>query len=119
MVIGNVLGARNLDDPVPGVEICATAVTRAQAWKDATIEPLVAKDAMAQTSIIKNELAKLQQEDTTLEKYVNLKDAVRKGDYEIKYEKRRGVIYRIRNRLDGLGECSKQIYSTENIGRRL
>ena len=43
----------------------------------------------AQTSVTKDELAKLQQEDTTLQKYVNLKNAVRKGDYEIKYEKRR------------------------------
>ena len=51
----------------------------------------------AQTSITKNELAKLQQEDTTLEKYADLEDAVRKGDYKINYEKHRGVLYRIRN----------------------
>ena len=40
---------------------------------------------------------------------MNLKDAVRKGDYKIKYEKRRGILYRIRSRVDGLEECSKQI----------
>ena len=73
------------------METCAAAVTRAQARKDATSKPLVAKDVTAQTFITKDELAKLQQEDTTLEKFVDLKDAVRKGDYEIKYEKRRGV----------------------------
>ena len=91
LVIGNVRGARNPDDPVPDSETCAAAITTAQAWKDATIKPLVAKDMTAQTSITKDELAKLQQEDTTLEKYVDLLDAVRKEDYEIKYEKRRGV----------------------------
>ena len=47
LVIRNISGARNLDDSVPGVETCATAVTRAQAWKDATIKPLIAKDMTA------------------------------------------------------------------------
>ena len=107
LVIGNIPGARNSDDPVSGMETCAAAVTRAQARKDITVKPLVTKEVMTQTSITKNELAKLQQEDTTLKKYADLEDAVRRGDYEIKYERRRGVLYRIRNRVDGLGECSK------------
>ena len=118
LVIGNIPGARNLDDPVPGVKKCAAVVTRAQARKDATIQPLFTKDLTAQTSITKDELAKLQQEDTTLEKYVDLKDAVRKGDYKIKYEKRRSVLYRIRNRVDGLGECSKQIMLPKILRKR-
>ena len=88
VVIGNISGARNPDDPVSGVETCAAAVTKAQALKDITVKPLVTKEVTAQTSITKNELAKLQQEDRTLEKYVDLKDDVRKGNYEIKYEKR-------------------------------
>ena len=76
LVIGKTPGARNPDDPVPRVETCAAAVTRAQVRKDATIKPLAAKDVTAQTSVTKDELAKLQQEDTTLQKYVNLKNAV-------------------------------------------
>ena len=32
---------------------------------------------------------------------MNLKDAVRKGDYKIKYEKRRGILYKIQSRVDG------------------
>ena len=107
LVIGSILVALNPDDPVPGVETCAAAVTRAQAWKDDTIKPLVAKDVTAQASITKDELAKLQQKDTNLEKYVNLKNAVGKGDYKMKYKKGRGILYRVRNRIDGLGECSK------------
>ena len=109
LVIGNIPGARNPDDSVSGVETCAAAITRAQAPKNITVKSLVTKEVTVQTSITKNKLAKLQQEDTTLEKYADLEDAVRKGDYEIKYEKRRGVLYRIQNRVDGLGECSKQI----------
>ena len=119
MVIGNIPGARNPDDPVSGVEICAAAVTRAQARKDIIVKPLVTKDVTAQTSITKNELAQLQQEDTTLKKYADLEDAVRKGDYEIKYEKRIGVLYRIRNRTDGLGECSKQIMVPKTLRRKV
>ena len=119
LVIGNIPGARNPNDPVPGVETCATAVTRAQARKDITVKPLVTKDVAAQISTTKNELVKLQHEDNTLEKYANLEDAVRKGDYKIKYKKRRGVLYRIRNRVDGLGECSKQIMVPKTLRRKV
>ena len=57
LVIGNIPGARNPDDPVPGVETCAAAVKKAYARKDITVKPLVTKDVTAQTSITKNELA--------------------------------------------------------------
>ena len=119
LVIGNIPGARNPDDPAAGVETCVVAVTRAQARKDITVKPLVTKEVTAQTSITKNELAKLQQKDNTLEKYADLEDAVRKGDYEIKYVKRRGVLYRIRNRIDGLGECSKKIMAPKTLRRKV
>ena len=119
LVIGNIPGARNPDDYVPDVETCVAAVMRAQARKDATIKLLVTKDVTSQTSITKNELEKLQQEDTTLEKYVDLKDAVRKGNYEIKYEKRRGILYKIRSQIDGLAECSKQIMLTQTLRRKV
>ena len=119
LVIGNIPGERNRDNPVPGVETFAAAVTRAQARKDITVKPLVTNEVTAQTSITKNELAKLQQEDNTLEKYVDLKDAVRKADYKINNEKRRGVLYRIRNRVNGLGECSKQIMVPKTLRRKV
>ena len=119
LVIGSIPGARNPDDNVPGVETCAAAVTRAHARKDITVKPLVTKDVTAHTSITKNELAKLQQEDNTLEKYADLEDAVRKRDYEIKCEKRRGILYRIQNRVDGLGECSKQIMVPKTLRRKV
>ena len=119
LVIGNIPGARNPNDPVPGVETCAVAVTRAQARKDATIKSLVARNVTAQTSVTKDELAKLQQEDTTMEKYVDLKNAVRKGNYEIKYEKRTGILYRIRSQVDRLGECSKQIMVRKTLRKKV
>ena len=113
--IGNIPGARNPDDPVSGVETCTAAVMTVQARKDI----IVTKEVTVQTSIAKNELAQLQQENTTLEKYADMEDAVRKGDYKIKYEKRRGVLYRIRNRVDGLGECSKQIMLPKTLRRKV
>ena len=54
LVIGNIPGARNPDNPVSGVETCAAAVTRAQARKDITVKPLVTKEVTAQTFITKN-----------------------------------------------------------------
>ena len=119
LVIGNIPGVRNPDDPVPDVETYAAAVTRAQARKAATIKPLAAKDVTAQISVTKDELAKLQQENTTLEKYVALKNIVRKGDYEIKHEKRRGILCRIRSQVDGLAECSKQIKVPKTLRRKV
>ena len=119
LVIGNIPGARNPDDSVPGVETCAAAVKRAQDRKDITVKPLVTKDVTAQTSITKNELAKLQQENNTLEKYSDLEDAVKKGDYEIKFEKGRDILYRIWNRVDGLGECLKQIMVPKILRRKV
>ena len=97
------------------METCTAAVTRAQARKDI----IVTKEVTVQTSIAKNELAQLQQENTTLEKYADMENAVRKGDYKRKYEKRRGVLYRIRNRVDGLGECSKQIMLPKTLRRKV
>ena len=47
LVIGNIPGARNPNDHVPDMESCAAAVTRAQAGKNVTIKPLVAKDVTA------------------------------------------------------------------------
>ena len=41
-----------------------------------------------------------------------------KGYYEIKYEKLRGIFYRIRNRVNGLGECSKQIMVPITLRRK-
>ena len=64
-------------------------------------------------------MAKLQQEDNNLKKYADLEDAVRKRDYEIKYEKRRGVLYRIWNRVDKLGECSKKIMVPKTLRRKV
>ena len=54
-----------------------------------------------------------------MEKYTDLEDAVRKGNYKIKYEKRRGVLYKIRNRVDRLGECSKQIMVPKTLRRKV
>ena len=84
LIIENIPGARNPDDPVPRVETCVAVVTRAQARKDITVKSLVTKEVTAQTSITKNELAKLQQEDNALEKYADLEDAVKKGDNTMK-----------------------------------
>ena len=50
---------------------------------------------------------------------MNLKDAVRKGNFEIKYEKRRGILYRIRSRVDGLDECSKQIMVPKTLRKKV
>ena len=50
---------------------------------------------------------------------MGLKDAVRKEDYKIKDGKRRSILYRIQSRVDGLGECSKQIMVPKTLRRKV
>ena len=94
-VIGNIPGVRNLGNPVSGMVTCAAAVTRGQDWKDITVKPLVTKELTTQTYITKNNFAKLRQEDTTLGKYADLEDAVRKEDCEIMSRCGKGKDFRV------------------------
>ena len=36
-------------------------------------------------------------------------DLTKRGEFEVKFEKSQGILYRIRCRIDGLGETGKQI----------
>ena len=51
----------------------------------------------------------MQNEDEDLKPFAEKKKALKRGEYEVKFEKYRGIFYRIRHRSDGLGEIEKQI----------
>ena len=67
LVVGNVPGARNPDDPDISVMVGAVT-TRAQARQEAVRKPLKVPDAVKHTGMDRAELIRLQQEDYTIRK---------------------------------------------------
>ena len=67
LVVGNVPGARNPDDPDMSV-IVSAVTTRAQARQEAVQKPLRVPDAVKHTGVDRAELIRLQQEDYTMRK---------------------------------------------------
>ena len=56
----------------------------------------------AQTSIAKEELSWLWQVDDSLKKVSDLKEVLKNRGFKVKYEKRWGLFYWIRNQIDGI-----------------
>ena len=63
----------------------------------------------------REELCKLQSEDDELKTFSKKKDFTKRGEFKVKFEKRQGILYRIRRRIDGLGKTWKQIMVPKNL----
>ena len=61
----------------------------------------------------------MQNEDEYLKPFTEKKEAVKCGEYEVKLEKYRDVLYRIRDRSDGLAETEKQIMVAKGLRCRV
>ena len=119
LIIGNVPGARGPGDPNPEWGVVAAVVTRAQARESKEPKPLKVKDVTKEMAVDKEELIKLQEEDTTLERFKKLKGAeIRKG-YVISFEKHGGIWYRMRQRKGDPGETRKQILVPKSLRERV
>ena len=78
LIAGNIPGARKSNDPVCGGDTLAAAVTRAQARKGTAIKPLIINDVLFKLpSPIKNYQDHIQQEEDSLKKYQDLKEAIK------------------------------------------
>ena len=95
LIIGNIREARNLNDPDPNWGIVAAAITWAQAQQEGTLKPLKVKEVTFRHSLTKEELCRTQNEDEDLKPFAEKKEAVKRGEYEVKFEKYRGILYRI------------------------
>nr|XP_006823664.1 PREDICTED: uncharacterized protein LOC100372741 [Saccoglossus kowalevskii] len=94
LVIGNVEGARAPDDPDPQwQEMCAVA-TRAMAKKGNKIVPLCVPDGGKSLDVSKAQLVKLQHDDPSLSKYWSLKEPKFKGNQEVMFLEKGGILYR-------------------------
>ena len=61
----------------------------------------------------------MQSKDEDLKPFAEKKEAVKREEYEVKFEKYRGILYRIRHRSDGLGETEKQIMVPKSLQHRV
>ena len=101
LIIGNIREARNPNDPDPNWGIvAATIITRAQAQQEGILKLLKVKEVTSRYSITKEELCRMQNENEELIPFAEKKEAVKRGEYEVKCEKYRGILYRIRQRSD-------------------
>ena len=103
LIIANIRGARNPNDPDPNRGIVAATITRAQAQREGILKPLKMKEVTFTYSVTKGKLCRLQNEDKDLKPFAEKKEAVKRGEYEMKFEKYGVILYRIRHRSDGSG----------------
>ena len=87
----------------------AAAVTRAQARERGNPKPLKVKEVTSKMALDKEELVRLQEEDSTLQKFKEAKGTETSKSYRVTYEKRGGIWYQIRQRKDEMGDTRKQI----------
>ena len=94
LIIGNVPGARQADDPDPDWQEACAVTTRSQARKDGKHTPLKVASSSKNAVVDRNELVRLQREDKSLEMYWDRRDIKVKGEQEVSLEEKDGVLYK-------------------------
>ena len=119
LIIRNITGAREEDNPDPEWKLAAAAITREQARQGDNVKALNVKEIFFRFSVSREKLCKLQSEDDELEAFSKKRDLTKHGEFEVKFEKRQGILYRIRRRIDGLGETWKHIMVPKSLRIRV
>ena len=119
LIIGNLPDARDPNDANEKWCVPVAVVTRAQARKETQQpQPLIVAKGANNLSITKEELIRLQEEDESLAKFKGIEEIVRNG-FGVGYEKKGGVLYRMRRRVDGEEAPNKQILVPKNLRRKV
>ena len=108
LIIGNITGAREADNSDTEWKLAAAAITWARARQGDNVKALNVKQISSRFSVSRKELCKLQSEDDELKTFSEKKDLTKHGEFEVKFETRQGILYQIRRRIDGLGECGSK-----------
>ena len=119
LIIGNITGAREADNPDPEWKLAAAAITQARARQGDNVKTLNVKEFSYRFSVSREELCKLQSEDDELKAFSEKKDLTKHGEFEVKFEKRQGILYQIRCRIDELGEMWMQIMVPKSLQIRV
>ena len=86
LIIGNVPGARKPNDPNPEWGVVTAAVTRAQARNVENPKQLKVKEATSKMAVDKEELVRLQKEDSMLQNFKGTKGTETRKGYRISYK---------------------------------
>ena len=95
LIIGNVPGARPADEPDPTWQEACAVTMRSQAKKDGEVTPLKVPSYQETPIVDKQKLKQMQSEDESLQKYWDRGDVLVKGQAEISFEVKSGILYRI------------------------
>ena len=92
LVVGNVPGARNADDPDMSVMV-DVVTTRAQARQEAVLKPLRVPDAGKYTGVDRAELIRLNQDDYTIRKMGEAMTSTVRAGKASSFEMKNGIVY--------------------------
>ena len=118
LIVGNIPGARALDDPDETWCMEVAAFTRAQARKSTESKPLKVVEATNQMAVTKDKLIQLQ-EDPSLSKYMMKEAPLVKNRKEISHVKRKGILYCITKKIDVKKEELKQILVPKHLRKKV
>ena len=79
LIIGNITGAREADNPDPEWKLAAAAITRVRARQGDNVNALNVKEISSRFSVSREELCKLQSEDDELKAFSEKKDLTKHG----------------------------------------
>ena len=94
LVVGNVIGARNPDDPDMSVMVGAVK-TRSQARQEVVRKPLRVPDAGKHTGVDRAEWIRLQQQDYTIRKMEEAMTSTVRAGKTSSFEVKNGIVYRV------------------------
>ena len=92
LIIGNVPGARPADEPDPTWQEARAVITRSQAKKDGEVSPLKVPSYKESPIVDKQNLKQIQSKDESLRKYWDRGDILVKGQAEISFEVKSGIL---------------------------
>ena len=108
LVVGNVPGTRNPDDPDMSVMVGA-ATTRAQARQDAVRKLLRVPDALKHMGVDRAELIQLQQEDYTIRKMEEAMTSTVRAGKTSSFEMKNRIVYRVYHDMARVGATTPQV----------
>ena len=116
LIIGNVEGAREPNDPDPQWQLAVTVMTRQQTKKaNKPMKPLKVMDPGSDLDT-KDKLVELQKQDSSLMKFREIHNPKLKGNYEVRFEEREGILYRLyQNLANKNGEELRQVFVPESL----
>ena len=114
LVVGNVPGARNPDDPDMTAMVGAVT-TRAQARQEVKHKPLTVPGTPKHTRVDRRELIRLQQDDEAIKRMGETAMSENRAGRTSFFEKKDGIVYRVYNDETRGGANVRQVVLPESL----